>query len=150
MKVMFVCTGNICRSAMADGMLKKMAIDRNLRLEVYSCGIYAEDGDYATYNAIYVAKDYDVDISSHRATNIRKSKIKEMDIILCATKSHKEAVIYMYPELEGKVYTMKEYAGIDNNGQDMDIKDPWGYDIEIYNNCISEIEKCLQKILEKN
>lgn len=70
-----------------------------------------------------------------------------MDIILCATKSHKETVIYMYPELEGKVYTMKEYAGIDNNGQDMDIKDPWGYDIEIYNNCINEIEKCLMRFL---
>lgn len=149
MKIMFICTGNICRSAMADGMLKKMAIDRNLNLEVYSCGIYAEDGDHATYNAIYAARNYDVDISNHRAKNIRNSKIKEMDIILCATKSHKEAVIRMYPEIKEKVYTMKEYAGIDNNGQDMDIKDPWGYGIEIYNNCIVEIEKCLEKIINK-
>lgn len=150
MKVMFVCTGNICRSAMADGMLRKKALERKLDIEVYSCGIYAEDGDYATYNAIYVAKNYDVDISNHRATNIRNSKIEEMDIILCATKSHKEAVMYMYPNLKGKIYTMKEYARIDNNGQDMDIKDPWGYDIDIYNNCINEIEKCLEKILDTN
>ncbi len=150
MKVMFVCTGNICRSAMADGMLRKKALERKLDIEVYSCGIYAEDGDYATYNAIYVAKNYDVDISNHRATNIRNSKIEEMDIILCATKSHKEAVMYMYPNLKGKIYTMKEYARIDNNGQDMDIKDPWGYDTDIYNNCINEIEKCLEKILDTN
>lgn len=149
MKVMFVCTGNICRSAMADGILKKVVAEKKLDIEVYSSGIYAEDGDYATYNAIYAAKYYEVDISNHRATNIKNSKIKEMDIILCATKSHKEAVIYMYPNLEKKVYTMKEYAGIDNNGQDMDIKDPWGYDIEIYNNCIKEIQQCIQEIIKK-
>ncbi len=149
MKIMFVCTGNICRSAMADGMLRKIAIERKLDIEVYSCGIYAEDGDYATYNAIYVARNYNVDISTHRATNIRNSKIEEMDAILCATKSHKEAIINMYPNLKEKIYTMKEYAGIDNNGQDMDIKDPWGYDIEIYHNCIKEIEKCIEKIIKK-
>ena len=111
MKIMFVCTGNICRSAMADGMLRKIAIERKLDIEVYSCGIYAEDGDYATYNAIYVARNYNVDISTHRATNIRNSKIEEMDAILCATKSHKEAIINMYPNLKEKIYTMKEYAG---------------------------------------
>lgn len=146
MKIMFICTGNICRSAMAEGMLKKMAIERKLDIETYSCGIYAEDGDYATYNAIYVSKNYDVDISNHRATNIRNSKIEDMDVILCATKSHKQAVVYMYPNLKDKIYTMKEYAGLDKNKQDMDIKDPWGYDIETYNNCISEIEKCLEQI----
>ena len=84
MKVMFICTGNICRSAMAEGMFRKMTENMN-SIEVYSCGIYAETGDYATYNAIEAAKEYNADISSHRATNIRESKIKEMDLILCAT-----------------------------------------------------------------
>lgn len=110
MKIMFICTGNICRSAMAEGILKKIAKDKNLKIEVYSCGIYAQDGDYATYNAVESAKYYDVDISNHRATNIRNSKINEMDVILCATESHKQLVLHMYPKLTGKVYTMKEYA----------------------------------------
>ncbi len=144
MKVMFICTGNICRSAMAEGILKKIVKDKKVDIQVYSCGIYAEDGEGATYNAIYAAEKYDVDISKHKATNIRNSKIEEMDIILCATKSHKETVIYMYPNLKDKIYTMKEYAKIDNNGQDTDIKDPWGYDIETYMNCIDEIQKCIQ------
>lgn len=149
MKIMFICTGNICRSAMAEGMMKKLAKDNNLDLEICSCGIYAEDGDYATYNAIEASKYYDVDIKNHRATNIRNSKIKEMDIILCATESHKQSVLYMYPELKGKVFTMKEYAKLDKNGQDMDIKDPWGYDINVYQNCAKKIEECLTKIIEK-
>lgn len=115
MKIMFICTGNICRSAMAEGILKKVAKDKNLNIEVYSCGIYAEDGNYATYNAVEASKYYDVDISKHRATNIRNSKIQEMDVILCATESHKQIVLHVYPNLMGKVYTMKEYAKIDKN-----------------------------------
>ena len=149
MKIMFICTGNICRSAMAEGMLKKIASDKKLNIEVYSCGIYAEDGDYATYNAIEAAKYYDVDISKHRATNIKNSKIQEMDVILCATTSHKNMVKTMYPDLVNKVYTMKEYAKIDKNGQDMDIKDPWGYDIDVYKRCIQEINICLEKMINK-
>ena len=147
MKIMFICTGNICRSAMAEGMMKKLAKDNNLDLDICSCGIYAEDGDYATYNAIEAAKYYDVNIESHRATNIRRSRIKEMDIILCATESHKQSVLHMYPELKEKVFTMKEYAKLDNNGQDMDIKDPWGYDMNVYQNCAKEIEECNEKII---
>ena len=149
MKIMFICTGNICRSAMAEGMMKKLAKDNNLDLDICSCGIYAEDGDYATYNAVEAAKYYDVNIEGHRATNIRRSEIKEMDIILCATESHKQSVLYMYPELKEKVFTMKEYAELDKNGQDMDIKDPWGYDMNVYQNCAEGIEKCLIKIIEK-
>lgn len=149
MKVMFICTGNICRSAMAEGLLKKIVKDNNSDIETYSCGIYAEDGDYATYNAIEVAKYYDVDISKHRATNIKNSKIDEMDLILCATNSHKNMVISMYPNLTTKVYTMKEYAKIDEEGKDMDIKDPWSYDMDVYSRCIQEINTCLEKTIER-
>ena len=148
MKIMFICTGNICRSAMAHGMMEKLIKENKINAEVYSCGVYAETGDYATYNAVEAAKEYDADISNHRATNIRESKIEEMDLILCATISHKQSVIYLYPSLKEKVFTMKEYAKIDTEGQDMDIKDPWGYDEFIYRKCASEINECLEKTIE--
>ena len=80
MKVMFICTGNICRSAMAHWMLKKKAKEENKDIEVYSCGVYAENGDIPTHEGIEVMKEYGIDISKHRATNIRNSNIK--DIIL--------------------------------------------------------------------
>ena len=80
--------------------------------------------------------------------NIRESKIREMDLILCATVCHKQNVLYLYPELKGKVYTMKEYAKIDKEGQDMDVKDPWGYDEFVYRRCANEINECLQKTIE--
>ena len=148
MKVMFICTGNICRSAMAHLMLEKRAKEEGREdIEVYSCGVYAENGDVPTYEGVQVMKEYGIDISKHRATNIRNSNIKDMDVILCATRRHKDAVIYMYPELKDKIYTMKEYAGYDRNN--LDIPDPWGYGIETYRNCVKEIENCIEKYLEK-
>lgn len=146
-KIMFICTGNICRSAMADGLMKKLVKEQNKDIEVYSCGIFAEDGDTPTYNAVEAIKEYGVDLKNHRATNIRNSKIKDMDIILCATVSHKNNVKAMYPELRNKIFTIKEYAEFDENN--LDIPDPWGYDIETYRFCASTISNCLEKIIEK-
>ena len=149
-KIMFICTGNICRSAMAEWILKKkISEDESLKdkIEVYSCGIYAENGDKPTYTAIDVMKEIEIDITKHSATNIKNSEIKKMDLILCATRSHKMAVTDIYPELKDKVYTMKEYVGYEPS--DLDIKDPWGYDIVTYRNCASELEKCIDLLIEK-
>lgn len=152
MKIMFICTGNICRSAMAEWLLKKKLEDEGIKnIEVYSSGIYAQDGDIPTWEAKTVMKDeYDIDMSKHKATNIRNSKIKEMDLILCATISHKIAVIDLYPKLEGKVFTMKEYVNYSREYHDeVNIKDPWGYDIETYRSCISEIDECVGLLINK-
>lgn len=132
---------------MAHGIMEKLIKENNIDAKVYSCGVYAEDGDYATYNAVEAASEYGADISNHRATNIRESKIEEMDLILCATTSHKQSVIYLYPSLKSKVFTIKEYAKLDKDGQDMDIKDPWGYDEFVYRKCAQEINECLEKII---
>lgn len=147
MRIMFICTGNICRSAMAHKMLEKKAKEENKDIEVYSCGVFAEDGDVPTYEGIDVMKEYGIDLSKHRATNIRNSNIKDMDVILCATSSHKNNVISMYPELKEKVYTMKEYAGYDKNN--IDIKDPWGYGIATYRMCAAEIEECTNEYIRR-
>lgn len=151
MKIMFICTGNICRSAMAHGLLEKKLIDKKMdNIEVYSCGISAAIGDTPTYEAKRVMEEYNVDISKHKATNIRYSNIKEMDLILCATNSHKIAVLDMYPELKGKVFTMKEYVNYSRQyHHPIDIKDPWGYDIDTYRSCAGEIDECLELLMNK-
>ena len=148
-KVMFVCTGNICRSAMAHRMLEKKIEEEKLDLKAYSCGIYAENGDTSTYNAIEVMEEYGVNLKKHRAINIKDSNIEEMDIILCMTISHKISILQMYPKLKEKVFTLKEYVGMDNNGKDKDISDPWMCSLSVYRNCASQIEECLNKLTEK-
>lgn len=150
MKIMFICTGNICRSAMAEAMLKKMLQEnKKENIEVYSCGLSADEGDIPTQNAIETMKDYGIDLKNHRATNIKYSNIEKMDLILCATLSHKIFVKNLYPELENKIFTMKEYIGIKDEIYGIDIKDPWGYNLETYKQCAKEIEMCLEKLLEK-
>lgn len=146
MKVMFVCTGNICRSAMAHVMLENRIKEQNKDIQVYSCGLFTSDGDRPTKEAIYVLKTkYNIDLSEHRATTIENSPIKEMDIILCATTSHKNNILNKYPELKEKTYTIKEYAGYPE--KNLDIKDPWGCSYETYERCAEEIDDCINKII---
>lgn len=146
MKIMFICTGNICRSAMAHVMLEERAKQENKDIQVFSCGVFADNGDRPTEEAISVLSTiYDVDLSKHRATNISNSSIEEMDVILCATTSHKNNVLNRYPELNEKVFTMKEYAGYPEN--DLDINDPWGCSYETYKRCAEEISDVIEKIV---
>lgn len=149
-KVMFICTGNTCRSAMAEGLFKKLLQDKGINdVEVYSAGIHASTGEYATDEAITVMKeDYDVNILMHQSTNVKNSNIKDMDIILCATHAHLTTLEYMYPELAHKIFTIKEYA-YGPEVSDKDIEDPWGYPLEVYKKCAKEIYDALVRIIEK-
>lgn len=104
-------------------------------------------GNSATYNAEEVMKEYDVDMRKHKSTNTQDSKIESMDLILCATNSHKKLLTQMYPNLKERIFTMKEYVQIDKN--DLDIKDPWGYDISVYRYCAGQIDKCIELLIEK-
>lgn len=151
MNVMFICTGNICRSAMAHWMMVKKLKDLNRKdIKVYSCGIYAEAGDGSTREAIEVMKDFDVDLIGHRAINIKESNIQEMDLVLCATNGHKLSVLNMYPELKEKVYTLKEYVGYEKEyHKKIDLDDPWGYGEDVYRFCALEIDECLNLLLKK-
>ena len=146
-KIMFICTGNICRSAMAEKLLKKKAEELKLKIQVYSCGTSTISGDKPTQEAIEVMEERDINLKPHRATNIIDSNIQEMDLILCATSMHKNVVSDMYPELKEKVFTIKEYAGEIAEG--LDIQDPFGYGKMKYEKCAQELEKSIDKIIKK-
>lgn len=147
--IMFVCTGNICRSAMAHGYMQykiNNEYDKNNFL-ISSCGTHAINGEKSTNNAILAMKEYSVDLSNHRSTNVRDIDIENYDLILCMTTQHKENIIYLYPKLKGKVYTLKEY--VDNNDEYKNIDDPWGFDINVYKDCAKEIVDNVDKLIEK-
>lgn len=137
-KIMFVCTANTCRSAMAEVIFKTMVRED---VEVYSAGINADTGRHASKNTIEVCKKHGLDVSEHLATNIIDSDILNMDLVLTATWEHKEKLKEICPQLK-EVYTMKEYADI----YPYDIPDPYGYDIESYDACFKEIYNTLERI----
>ena len=148
-KIMFICTGNICRSAMAHYYMQKKIIDIGKGDEylITSSGTYAVLGDKSTQNAIKAMKKYNADLENHRATPIQESDILDMDLIICMTKKHKDDILSMYPNLNNKVYTLKEY--IEPNTKYKDIDHPWGLSLNVYENCASEIVKYVDKLIEK-
>lgn len=147
-KIMFVCTGNICRSAMAHHYMqhkvKKLNIE-NMFL-ISSCGIYAMTGSSATINSQKAMEKYQVNLNTHRATNISDIDIENYNLVLCMTKSHKEYIISNFSKLNGQVYTLKEYVDIADNMKD--INDPWECGMGVYINCAGEIVKNVDNLID--
>lgn len=140
MKVMFVCSGNTCRSPMAEVIFRDMVSD----VEVCSAGISAVSGQRASDEAIEVCADHGLDLSKHFSSRISKSKISKMDWVFTATLQHKKDLKGLYPDL--KIKTIKECAG---GYDDVDISDPIGGTKERYEACFLEIKEALEKIAEK-
>lgn len=146
MKILFVCTSNVCRSVIAESLLKsKIENLNNQNIEVYSAGILAQNGDIPMHNVVEALLEIGINVKEYKSKNIQNINLSEMNLILCATNSNKSMLIRMYPELKNKIYTIKEYSEL---GEE-DVIEPWGYDIAIYRKCVSEIENCIEKIIPK-
>lgn len=141
MKILFVCTGNTCRSPMAAALMNKIAENNDLDISADSAGIYADAGEPASDEAIAVMSDYGIDLSSHSSRNITDNMIAESDLILTMTEGHKMMTSALAPD---KIFTICEFAGYDG-----DIIDPFGGDVEEYEETAEAIYDCLTEIAEK-
>ncbi|MFM9281914.1 low molecular weight protein arginine phosphatase [Paenibacillus jiagnxiensis] len=121
--IMFVCTGNTCRSPMAAAMLRKLAVERQLGLEVRSAGVAAMDGTSLSRHAEAVLRDHGIS-EPFRSTSLHRELVEWSDLILTLTQSHKRQVIQRFPAAAGKTYTLKEYVENDpavlNDLQELD------------------------------
>lgn len=141
MNILFVCTGNTCRSAMAAALFNKIAIEKNLDVRIESAGIFAHDGEPASNEAVIAMKKYDIDLLGHHAQSINTELIEKSDLILTMTMAHK---MVLEPSAKGKVFTIYEYAGLG-----CDIEDPYGGDVAEYEECAEKLYNALVKVAEK-
>lgn len=141
MNVLFVCTGNTCRSPMAAALFNKIAVERGFDVRIESAGIFANDGDPASPQAIVVMKKYDIDLLGHHSQTINTELIEKSDLILVMTPAHKMVLEQSAP---GKTYTLCEYAGVDG-----DIPDPFGGSVGDYEECAQKLYNALLLCADK-
>jgi len=136
MNILFVCTGNTCRSPMAEGIFKNFALDKGLQgFNCHSAGLSTQNGMPASFFAVEVCKEIGIDISEHRSKMITLDRLKNTDMFFVMTSSHKKALLGCGIS-EEKIYL-----------PDNDVCDPFMGDIEVYRKCCKQICDEIEKFI---
>jgi len=137
--ILTVCTGNICRSPMAEGILKK-AFEKNQKAKISSAGTHALDG-----NSVIAALENGIDISGHSARKLNIDNINASRIILCMENSHVETVLSLVPALHSRVFNLADFS---DNRRIKEIPDPYGCSLREYRECFKLIGLCIDKFMQ--
>ncbi|ACK95633.1 low molecular weight protein arginine phosphatase [Bacillus thuringiensis] len=141
-RVLFVCTGNTCRSPMAEALLRHHGGDR---FEVQSAGVFAYPGSDASVYAKEALAEKGISIN-HAAQQVNETLLDWADIVVTMTENHKHIVLGHYPSVEKKLNTL--YGLTEGIGKD--ISDPFGGSLSIYKKTLDEMEKLVQTLLKKH
>ena len=132
--VLFVCTGNTCRSPMAEAIFNSLIKEDEFK--AYSCGIFGDGNSPISDNAKLVLEELGIE-TSHISAPLTESAMKETDLVIGMTSNHARNIISMFPLYADKVYAMP-----------VDISDPYGGNIDVYRNCRNEIKECVINIIK--
>ena len=142
MRILFVCTGNTCRSAMAEGIMKHELEKQGVDAYVFSRGIYASKDNPASGLAISVLKsNYKIDISKHRSARLTFDDIENCDIIFVMTENHK-SIIHTTLDDDSIAQKIRIFS-------ERDIMDPYMGNKKDYEGCSREIYKGVKKIIKE-
>ncbi len=142
-RVLFVCTGNICRSAMAEHLLRHLSRTRGLGVESASCGVAAESYYEVPQVVRRLLAEKGVPPFEHRPRLLTRDQLRAADLALVMTEAHREHIAELYPEFGAKVRLFCEHAGMGEK----DVADPMGRSDEVFADCLKTIETGLGALI---
>lgn len=142
-KLIFVCTGNTCRSPMAEGLMKHL-MGPDCGWDISSAGVCAANGCPPSRNAVEALRERGVDISAHRSQLLTRQQIDEADLLIAMTQGHRQAILDCVPQSQGKVFLLKSFGVAQSTA---DIYDPVGEALDVYRRVRDEIDAALPDLI---
>lgn len=143
MKILFVCTGNTCRSCMAEAIFNKLCTMDNIT--AYSAGLSVVGGSKTSkHSAALVNSKLNMDISNRNPVQLTEDLVKEADLILTMTAYMRDVLKHNFPYISSKIYMLNEYVGVSG-----DVLDPYGGDISIYTETFKALKTSIELLLGK-
>ncbi len=152
--ILFICTGNTCRSCMAEGIFRAFSQQESelKELAVASRGIQAFDGDPASLHSVTALKKlWGIDISIHRAKSLLAEDMNSAQLVLTMTRQHRDFLKANFRDKSSAIFTLKEYAypNLQQGDSALDIRDPYGMPYSSYETCAIEIYESVRQAIKR-
>ncbi len=140
--ILIVCTGNICRSPIAEAYLRHRLAQEPIpgEWEIISAGTWAQDGLPASESGVAVMRERGLDMSRHRSRNVDAALLAKVDLVLTMTASHAEVLRAEFPSAATKIFRLTEMAG-----PPYDVRDPYGGSLNDYRRTADELERQIEQ-----
>ena len=142
-QVLMVCTGNVCRSPMAEYLLRHK-LGGDTRWQVKSAGVYAMEGNPASHEAILALDEKGLDLTPHRSSELSKALIDASTLVVVMTDQHRASVLNSFPEAEGRVHLLTSFGP---SNEAPDISDPIGGSISFYRTIRDQIDSAISDLV---
>jgi protein-tyrosine-phosphatase len=149
-RVLFVCTGNTCRSPLAEVLFRELTKERG-DYEVCSAGVGAISGHPASRHSQELARQRGLDLSGHRSQAVTIDLVDDATHIFAMSRGHLADLLDRYPDAEDKMYLVSEFAA-DDELRGRDLSDPFGGGLEDYRTTLSHLERllpCVYRYIEQ-